>query len=201
MIKTLFFDVETTGLSPEKCSIVQLSGLIDIDGTVVEEFNMRMAPDKDAFIDEKALITIGKSEDELRNYPSPDVAYFELTRILDKYIKKFDRYDKFYPAGYNVRFDIDFLQKFFQKRQRELGEREYGSGSYQNWRAIDVMQFSHYLAYMGILDLPDYKLGTLCQYYGIELEAHDAMSDIKATRLLLKELQRVISLVGNSEVL
>jgi len=103
--------------------------------------------------------------------------------MIEEHVDKYDKMDKFYPAGYNVRFDLDFLQSFFHKR----GNR-YGTGSYQNWRAIDVMQYVHFMDYSGKLSLNDYKLKTVCEHFGIEIIAHDAMSDIRATRNLLKIL-------------
>jgi len=81
MKKTLFFDVETTGLDVKKCSIVQLSGIIDIDGIVKEEFNFWVAPDKDADISQEALDIISKTKDDVIAFPSPDVVYPQFLRI------------------------------------------------------------------------------------------------------------------------
>lgn len=189
MKKTLFFDVETTGLNPTTCSIVQLSGIIDIDGTIVEEFNFTIAPDKDAEISQEALDVIGKTKEELLSYTSPDTVYLQFVALLEKHVDKYDRSDKFYPAGYNVRFDLDFLQSFFKKRGNK-----FGTGSYQNWRAIDVMQFVHYMDYLGKISLENHKLGTLCQHFGINIEAHDSLSDIKATRELLLKISNLFNI-------
>lgn len=183
MIKTLFFDVETTGLDPQKSCIVQLSGIIDIDGEVVEEFNFNIAPDPGAVVSDEALNVIGKTMAELVSYPSADEVYNQFIQLIEKHVDKYDKADKFYPAGYNVRFDLEFLQAFFKKRGNP-----YGTGSYQNWKAIDVMQLVHYLCYTGKLNLENYKLGTLCQHYGIEINAHDSVSDIRATRELFKKI-------------
>lgn len=186
-IKTLFFDVETTGTNPEKCSIVQLSGLIDIDGEVVEEFNFDVRPDPDAEISPDALDVIGKTKEQLKAYPPAAQAYLDFMKVLDRHVDKYDRADKFFPAGYNVRLDLDFLQWFFKKRGNK-----YGTGTYQNWRAIDVMQIVHYLNFVGKLNLENYKLGTLCNHFKIEIKAHDSLSDIRATRALLLRLKEVL---------
>ena len=34
----------------------------------------------------------------------------------------------------------------------------------------------------GLIKTADFKLGTVCAFLGIELKAHDALEDIKATR-------------------
>jgi len=38
-MKLLFLDVETTGVDNSKNGIIQLSGIIEIDGVIKEEFN------------------------------------------------------------------------------------------------------------------------------------------------------------------
>ena len=184
MKKTLFFDVETTGLDPVKNSIIQISGIIDIDGVIAEEFNYFCAPDKDAEISTEALKVIGKTKEELLSYPLPDVMYSQFLTLIEKHVDKYDKSDKFYPAGYNVRFDLDFIQSFFKKRGNQ-----FGTGSYQNWRVVDVLSIAHYLNYTGKLDLENYKLATVCKHFGIEIKAHDAMSDIRATRELFLKIK------------
>lgn len=55
---------------------------------------------------------------ETEKYRSEGESYFYFKKILDKYINKYDREDKFIVAGYNVKFDIEMLQAFF-KRQND----------------------------------------------------------------------------------
>jgi len=40
--------------------------------------------------------------------------------------------------------------------------------------------------FQGQLSLPNYKLQTVCEHFGVQIDAHDALSDIKATRELLQ---------------
>lgn len=181
--KILFFDVETTGVDARENDIIQISGLFEIDGEVVEEFDLRCQPRNYENISESALETTGLTVDQIKEYPEQSTTFRQLVRLFDKHIDKYDREDKFYPAGYNVRFDLDFLQQFFIKN----GE-SYGCGSYQNWRAIDGLALAYFLNYLGKLDLENYKLETLCNYLEIPIIAHDALSDIKATRKVVKKL-------------
>ena len=60
-MKLHFFDLETTGLDEEKCAIVQIGGIIEINGKVVEEFKISMRPHAGALIQEEALKKIGKT--------------------------------------------------------------------------------------------------------------------------------------------
>lgn len=184
-MKKLYFDVETTGTNPKVNEIVQIAGLIEIDGKVEEEFNFNIRPTNEN-INIEALEVIGKTIEELKEYPEPRKVFEQLREILDKYIDKYDKQDKFYPAGHNVRFDLDFLQSFWSNFDK------YGSGTYQNWRALDTRVLANILVSENLIDVEDIKLETLCEFYEIEIDAHDALNDIKATRKLYRSMIKTI---------
>ncbi|MFH1788038.1 MAG: hypothetical protein ABH834_01500 [Candidatus Altiarchaeota archaeon] len=118
-------------------------------------------------------------------YEPPLKAYNRLKGILDSYVNKYDRADKFMVAGYNVGFDISFLEAFFRK----MGDNylySYISSP------LDMLSVTRYLSYMGILKTADHKLETVCEAMGIPLEAHNAMSDIRATREIAFEVPRLV---------
>lgn len=183
--KILFFDTETTGLDPVKNDIIQLSGCIDIGGKTVEKFDIKMQPFS-YDISEKALEVHGMKLEEIKTFQCAEKGYDEFINKLTFHINKFDPKDKAYPAGYNVGFDIDFLGQFFIKN----GDKYLGS--WLNWRKLDPLQMFFLADFNGVLDLPNYKLETLCDHYGIEIKAHDAMSDIMATRELVYKCLKTI---------
>lgn len=184
-VKALYFDVETTGRSAYKNDIVQLSGMIEIDGIVKEEFNLLAKPADPSTIEDEALQVIGKTRDEIMQYPDRSEMKKKFQEMLGRYVNKFDKNDKFIPVGYNVRFDLDFIHSFFKK------QRDQYLGSYISWYYVDVMALANLKAFEGAFSLENHKLATLCGHYGIEINAHDAMSDILATReLLFKMLGR-----------
>lgn len=186
-MKILYFDCETTGRDPIKNDIVQISGIVEIDGIVKNTFNYKMQPADYANIEPEALAVTGYTVEEMKTWQHPQLAFKSLLGVFNRFINKYDKNDKFTPAGYNVRFDLDFLQSFFKKN----GEM-YGCGSYQNWKAIDGLPLMHFLEGIGAISLPNYKLSTVCEHYGIAIKAHDAMSDITATRELLLLLKKKI---------
>ena len=188
MKKVLYFDTETTGLDPQRNTIIQLSGMIEIDGQVVETFNYKIRPIQSDVIDPEALRVHGITQSEMDTYPEPSVVLKQFLTLLEKYCNKFDRNDKYYPAGYNVKFDLEMLYAFARKQ----GEKYLGS--FLAWVPIDGMPLVHYLVTQSDFKLPDYKLKTVCDHFGIEIKAHDAMSDITATRELLKKLETMISI-------
>lgn len=188
-MKILFFDTETTGINHQVNEIVQFSALVEIDGEVTDQINVMIQPTKWDNIDKGALETTGMTIDQLKTFEEPAVAFRKIEQFFQKHIDKYNKNDKFYPAGHNVSFDLDFLQSFWRQYDR------YGTGTYQNWRAIDTRTITNFMIMAKMMtDLPDTKLSTLCDHFGIEIKAHDAMSDIIATRELLKRYEAMANI-------
>lgn len=178
MKKACYIDVETTGLSAYKNDIIQIACLIEINGEVVEEYTSLIKPFNFDAINDQALEVSGTNREDLKNYPEPKIVHNKLCDILGKYVNKFERSDKFTPVGYNVNFDCDFLYQFFKKNE----DRYYGS--WFNWKLVDPLAILYAMDYKRKIALPNYKLTTVCQHFGIPLKAHDALEDIRATREL-----------------
>jgi len=186
-VKTFYYDLETTGLNPEKHAIIQLAHIIDIDGEIVEEGEFLIRPYEKDLIDDKALKVNKRTREEIAGFEDPNVAFWQLENKLSEYIDCYDRSDKFYPAGYNIEgFDIPFLQEYFRK-----AEQPY-YGSYFNYKPIDPMRILFWLNWMGKIDLPNIKLETVCNHYGIDIDAHDAVSDTRAARELILRMKTVL---------
>ncbi|MGL4392666.1 MAG: 3'-5' exonuclease [Fusobacteriaceae bacterium] len=181
MKKILYLDTETTGLT-EKSAVVQISGIIEIDGVEKEEFNFYIAPHPDAIINDEALKIQGRTLEEIQNFESPAEIFQKLLEIFDKYINKFDKEDKFIIAGYNVDFDIKMLNSFFKRN---------GSNYFFSYIGIklDPLYLLSYFYLKGKLELKQKnKLEDWCEYFGIEINAHDSLEDIRATQKLIKKL-------------
>lgn len=190
--KILYFDTETTGTDCLRNEITQFAAIIEIDGKVVEEINWRCQPTRWDCVDADALRTTGITIEELKKQQPAEKMFADVKTLLGKYIPKYSKMpDRFYPAGHNVSFDLDFLNAFF-KQHGNAEDRQWGITSYQNWRALDSRVFSNFLAVNGHINLPDVKLSTLAKHFNIEINAHDALSDIRATRLLIKELMKLL---------
>lgn len=54
-MKLLFFDLETTGVKFWRNGIHQIGGIVDIDGQEAERFDIRLAPNPAATIEQEAL--------------------------------------------------------------------------------------------------------------------------------------------------
>lgn len=58
-MKLLFFDLETTGVKFWGNGIHQIGGIVDIDGQETERFDIRLAPNPAATIEQEALDVAG----------------------------------------------------------------------------------------------------------------------------------------------
>ena len=176
--KILNFDIESTGLDPVKNDIIQLAAIVEIDGNVVDEININMQPFSYENIEPEALKISHTTVDDLRGYMPAIEAYDKFIELLSKHIDKFNKADKFLPCAYNGSFDLNFVNQWFVKN----GDKYFGS--WQNWQLLDPLPIFRMMGYLEMLDVPNYKLETIANYYGIEIDAHDALSDIRATREL-----------------
>jgi DNA polymerase III subunit epsilon len=189
--KVFWFDCETTGLDPEKCAIIQLAALIEIDNEIVETMDLYMRPLK---AEEKEHTANGPVEDDLVNESAlsinewtleevfegdhPKTAINELTATLAKYVDRYDKRDKFICGGKNVKFDVDFLRCCFKK----VGNNYFGSYFFSVQKELEAL-VAEMVSEKG-LRLNNYRLETLCDHFKVDIDAHEAMSDIIATRKL-----------------
>lgn len=175
-MKLFFYDEETTGTDAKKNAIHQLSGKILIDGEVKENFDFHIAPFEGAVIDPKALEVSGVTEEQIKSYPKQEVVYNQIITMLDKYVSKYDKTDKFYLGGFNVQhFDNEFFREFFLRN----GNKYFGSYFFSN--SMDVML----LATPYLVDkrptMTNFKQSSVADALGIKLDEsklHSADYDI-----------------------
>jgi DNA polymerase-3 subunit epsilon len=177
-MKLLWLDTETTGLNKEKCDIVQIAGIVVIDGEEKERFNLFAQPVNWENIEQDALETTGMTIEKLKTFPTPQETYSKFRKILDKYVDKFDKNDKFYIAGHNVQFDLDFCKLLFQKQ----GDKYFFS--YFKHQTVDLMSLATILHTAGLINVKSFKLEDIAELLEIESnkQLHDASVDIDITR-------------------
>lgn len=179
-MKLLFFDLETTGTNPAKNGIHQISGMIEIDGVVKEEFDYHVQPNPRAIIEDAALAVGGVTREQVMSYKPMNIIYDQFVKMLSKYVDKYDTKDKFFLVGYNnAAFDNQFLRGFFLQN----GDKYFGSWFWAN--SIDVMVMATVALAARRAAMENFKLSTVAAAMGIEVktdELHNAMYDIYLTR-------------------
>lgn len=186
-MKLLYVDVETTGRDRVKDYIFQIAGQVKIDGKVEKDFNYTMKPPGRFSFSQEAQDVTGKTVQDLLSYEDPVVVFQKFkSEVLDVYINKYDKTDKFHMVGYNVQFDMDFMREWFTRS----GEQYFGS--YFWFPPIDVMYLASMLLAGERSFLTNFQLKTVYEYVMKKpLEnAHDAFTDIVATSDLFNELFR-----------
>lgn len=182
--KMIFFDLETTGLDPKKSAIHQLAGKVIIDGKEVESFNIKLRPFENAVFEDAALETVKLTKEEIMAYPDYKEGYEKFLSIVEKYVNKYDKKDKFFLAGYNIAtFDIPFLRNFFL-----LNNNQY-FGAYFWSVPIDVIILAQAYLMNYRSDMKDFKQGTVAAQLGIALKEenlHDALYDIEICHEIYK---------------
>jgi DNA polymerase-3 subunit epsilon len=181
MSKILFFDLETTGVDSKKNGIHQISGMFQIDGKIVNEFNIKFKPDENLVIEPEALAVSNLTVADLEVRELDEMgAYREFLSIIGKHCDKYNKKDKIYLCGYNnAAFDNQFLREFFLRQ----GDNYFGSWFWSN--SLDVMVFASMLLSRKRAGMENFKLKTVAKAVGIEVDEaqlHDALYDVKLTK-------------------
>lgn len=187
--KRIFLDVETTGLWETKHAIHQFAGIIEVDGKVVDTFDLRMRPWPGAVIDtdKKTGLSIpmmvsGKSDAEINAYPDPAVQVMKFLSICEKHIDFNDKNDRFFLIAYNAEFDTKFVRMMMMKFGQGNPFQRFG----KVFRTSSICARTTAMVALEerITELKDHKLGSVAEAFGLkpEGELHDAMTDIKLTR-------------------
>lgn len=172
MAATMFFlDFETSGLDAKRHGIIQAAWIVEQDGKVLSERRMDVALRYGCDVDLQALEVTGFTLDRIRNGKPleymmaalrADLAPGTVCRVI--------------PCGHNVSFDLDFLRAACNFTRDPVDR-------YVDFSAmIDTLAMARWLRHTERYHFPDCKLETVCKILRIPLEAHDALSDVKATR-------------------
>jgi len=191
---TLCFDVETTGLlqigKKKQPAITQIGALIIApNGKIVDKFNEKMNPytlNRDFLLSNEALKITDTSIEDLKSYPSQKKIFGKFQLFLAEYVDPYSRGDNYTPMGYNSsRFDEQMLQMWFNDNKGIYG-------GFINYKGFDVYELVK-LFLINEWDfhkLPNHRLSTIAKHLNININAHDALSDIEATWKIYKKLKK-----------
>lgn len=178
--KLCFIDVETTGLYETKHGVTQLAAIIDINGKVEDEIDLKMSPFKEDWIDDRALAVTGVNKDTLFHRPDPVQQYVKLLSTLEKFVRKSDDRDRFFFVAYNAPFDDGFVRNWIKK----CGG---GPKGFSNWfwnPNICIMNTACLALMEQRHEMDNFRLGTVADKLGLKPtgDLHDALVDIRLSR-------------------
>jgi DNA polymerase-3 subunit epsilon len=189
MSKIIWLDLETTGLNKLTDQIVEIGVIYeDTKTNKTEEFHRYIKYDEYPEKFTEAVKVHGLSPEILEEKGSTNKeVYNELLEFLDSKINCRNRDDKSIISGYNVKFDIDFTRELFYKNKSNY------FGSYFFSAPYEVMtKVAECLIHEKIDKLINYKLETVAGYLQIDFNSHSAIEDIKATRKVDIELNKLL---------
>lgn len=198
-MKIIYFDVETTGLDARIHSIHQLSGMVEINGKVVEEFNYHVQPASGKIVDSEALEVSGKTYEDLLGYEPSMIVFKKFEAMLTKYVDKFNKSDKFFLVGYNsASFDNQFLREWFIDHALNENSKKYGNyfGSWFWANPIDVYVLASFFTMKQRSKMSDGKLGTMALTFGFEIDEsrlHDGLYDVTLTRGIYMKIKEFMN--------
>ena len=186
-LKNIYIDVETTGLNPEKNSIVHLAAIVEVDGKKKESFNIRMNPG----FGEEVNVNRDYNKNASRVY-TQETGFKKFINFLDKFINKYNPLDKFVFIAHNATFDSNFLRTWFTKNNHKF----YGSYFHSaNICTMTIAQFVFSGLAIELNTLVSYKLVDIAKFLNIkvnEKKLHDALYDIKLTIKVYKMLSEKV---------
>src|SRR6187551_3348500 len=155
--EVVIVDVETTGTDPKMADLVEVAAVRVKGGKITDRWSTFVNPGRPIVGNQMHGIT----DKDVKGAPTPaEAARKALDFVGDALL-----------VGHSVGFDIAFL------------EAALGDGTrIEQGRYLDTLV----IAREGYPDLENYKLGTLANFFGVELkESHRALPDAEATATLL----------------
>lgn len=186
-MKILWLDTETTGLYAGTHGLREIGYIIEIDGIDVERGVLFIDPrtyNREVIIDPYALEISGKTIDCFNHYDDSKFSYDRFLSAIQDNIDVDDKNDRFVIAGYNVGFDIGFIKDWF----KDIGSDSVQFKDLFHYKSLDVFALVFSLRVLGKIGTENDKLETICNHFGISIDAHDALSDIVATKQLFEKL-------------
>lgn len=158
----LCVDLETTGLSPKLDKIIEIGAVKVRDDRIVDVFETFVRPGR--ALPQKVIALTGIVEAKLEQAP-----------VMQEVLPHFLEFAEELPlVGHRILFDYSFLKRAAVNEKQPFARN-----------GVDTLKLSRKF----LAQLPSKRLGDLCAYYGIEIQAHRALGDARATHFLYRKLQ------------
>lgn len=157
------FDLETTGLSPEKDEIIEIGAVKVVEGKVIDRFSRFVKPDN--LISPLVTSLTGISNDMVADAGPTDRTIYDFLYFCEEYP----------VVGHNLMFDYRFTYRYAKKYYMDFKKE-----------GLDTLKIARKV----LPELPSRSLESLCDHYGIvNVSAHRAYHDALATAKLYQTLK------------
>lgn len=157
------FDLETTGLSPEKDEIIEIGAVKVEEGKVIDRFSRFVKPDNP--ISSVVTSLTGISNDMVADAGPTDRTIYDFLYFCEEYP----------VVGHNLMFDYRFTYRYAKKYYMDFRKK-----------GLDTLKIARKV----LPELPSKSLENLCSHYGIvNTSAHRAYHDALATAKLYQTLK------------
>lgn len=159
------FDLETTGLvnvpaAGKMDAITEIGAVKIIGGEIREKFTTLVNPERK--LDEEIVRITGITDEMVKDAPKIGEVIPDFYKFCDGCIL----------VGHNVQFDYKFIQHYGAQEEYMFEQKTYDT--------LSIAQ--------SMLFLPNYKLNTLADHYGIVFNHHRAWDDALTTAKIFIEL-------------
>lgn len=198
MNKILFVDILSTGLSPQKCGIYAIGGILCEDSpSVIKEvrrFEFRIRPFEGARIMDNSLWLGGVTRSQLLYYHKDDEVLKELMDVLEGFVKIQDPEDKVFICGFNsAAFELPFLKEWFDRN----GNKRFRDCFHM--QAIDLLSISAFALMERRTEMREFNLSSAARKLGVMPIAGNSYSCIDNAETCLHIYRRLKDKLNKGE--
>lgn len=170
----VIIDIETTGLSTDWDSIIEVAALKVHNGEIINEYSSFVEYNDD--LPEFITNLTGITNEMLVGAPSPQIVMKELSDFIGSDI----------IIGYNINFDINFLYDYFEEHLKSKLNNDY----------VDCMRMARKL----YPENKHHRLKDMVDLFNIKVDTeHRALDDCKATKFVYDNIHTNIISKFNDE--
>lgn len=184
MLKLMFIDTETTGTDTIMSGLWQIGGIIEC-GRRSEEFLFECDVFEEDIFDPKVIEVTGITPQKLEMLPDPKEVFDKFVELLDKYVDRYDKQDKFTAIGFFAEFDQKIIRTWFEKNDDDY----FGSWFWHPWLCMANVAAFTYRKHRS--DFLNFRMETVADQLGIDFDSnnlHNALFDAKIAREIYLKL-------------
>lgn len=180
-MKRCYFEVKTSGKDINAHGILQIGGIIEIDNTIMDTFNLKCKPYISDSINIETMLSYDLSWEEwvedIENLHPKDVVE-TIISYLDKFVDKADPLDKFQYVGFKASEQIKFLQMLFIRN----GYKDFKD--YFWFPVLNILYITEFILEVDRYKFTEFSLGSIANYFGFKIDLNSIFDPFYRVTLL-----------------